>query len=113
MNMFRKFIKLDGFKKIYDYEYGKELNDKNCGYIPSGLYTLALNLVKDNELKHEEFMQSIITNHQQSMKELNDIIKPVQSDPVTRKMLIDLEERLMKTIDEKFTELKNLIKNLK
>ena len=29
MNMFRKFIKLDGFKKIYDYEYGKELNDKN------------------------------------------------------------------------------------
>ena len=39
------------------------------------------------------------------MKELNDIIKPIQSDPVTRKMLIDLEERLMKTIDEKFTEL--------
>ena len=109
MNYPRKLIKLDGYKKVFDYKYGQQLDVKAYGVIPSGLYTQALKLVKDNELKNEEFMQNIFSNHQKSMKELNAMIKPVKNDQLTSKMQADK----LAVLENKLDELRNLILELK
>ena len=109
MNYPRKLIKLDGYKKIFEYKYGQKVNEECYYIIPSGLYTQALKLVKDNELKNEEFMQNIFSNHQKSMKELNAMIKPVQNDQVTSKMQADK----LGVLEKKLDELRNLILELK
>jgi len=110
-NRLRNFVNLPMTREVYNYIQGKLISKSLYMIIPDNLYRQALTYVKNRELKTLHFMKSISELHENSKRDLREIIRGhADEDANLTDKIVNLEER-MDSIECKLDNILEILKS--
>ena len=98
-------------REVLNYKHGKLMSTNLHMTLPHTLYKQALDYVKERESKTSEFMKSISELHENSKRDLREIIRGhADEDANLTDKIVNLEER-MDSIESKLDNILEILKS--